>query len=216
MSQEYQHLESDSQNQNIQDSIYRELESIYASRADGDRLSQSDEIDSGFSFEYMCQIADDLSEARTDYLERQNTQNTRKNLFITEIIKKVSLVKPAVLPKSTPVLTENILKRKESEIGASLFGELKTGERREFFNEDRANWFFYQEINSKRNQIQSVTLHYEVRPDGVLLTSSRPETPNKYISGNELDNFTLATQNYYEQVMLEVYNRPVKNNKNVA
>ena len=103
------------------------------------------------------------------------------------------------------IITQATLRREESAIGATIFGELKPGERREFFYDrrisDRDSWFFHQEIGG-----QEVTLHYEVHPHGVLRISSNPNTKNEFIKDKELNDFLSATKIYHQLVMGQMYN----------
>ena len=106
-----------------------------------------------------------------------------------------------------PQLTERDLKARESEIGSKIFGPLKPNERREFFNDNERSWFFHQEITDQTGKIHSVTLHYEVHPNGILRVSSQPHIKNEFINGQELDNFVEATKIYHQRVMNQIYNR---------
>lgn len=106
-----------------------------------------------------------------------------------------------------PKLTRKELKARESEIGSKIFGPLKPNERREFFNDNERSWFFHQEITDQTGKVHSVTLHYEVHPNGILRVSSQPGVKNEFISGQELENFAQATEIYYQRVMTQIYNR---------
>ena len=134
-------------------------------------------------------------------------------VFIKNFIKKI--LKSDQPVKKQP-LTEKQLKVMESEIGARIFGPIAPNERREFFNDNERSWFFHQEIVNKLGLTQSVTLHYEVHPNGILRISSREDTKNEFISGQELDNFMSAIQIYYERVMKQIYNRDVSADKKAA
>lgn len=126
--------------------------------------------------------------------------------FVKDIAKK--LFNSNLLAKRT-FLTEKQLKEKESEIGARIFGPIHPNERREFFNDNKKSWFFHQEITGRNGVKQSVTLHYEVHPNGILRISSHPDTKNEFIKGQELDNFISATEIYYERVMSQLYNKNI-------
>jgi len=135
---------------------------------------------------------------------------TEKKDLIKNFAKK--LLNSDKFTKKQP-LTEKKLKAMESEIGAKIFGPIAPNERREFFNDNQRSWFFHQEIVDKSGFTQSVTLHYEVHPNGILRISSREDTKNEFISGQELDNFMAAIQMYYERVMKQIYNRDVSADK---
>lgn len=135
---------------------------------------------------------------------------TNKKSPIKVIAKKLS--KSGLFSKR-PVLTEKDLKAMESKIGAKIFGPVKPNERREFFNDNEKSWFFHQEITDSNSKIHSVTLHYEVNPQGVLRISSNPNVKNEFISGQELDNFVQAAKMYHELVMTQIYNQAPSSNK---
>jgi len=59
------------------------------------------------------------------------------------------------------------LKRKEAKIGGQLFGPIPKGHRREFFCLDARTWVWHEEW-LQDGQRQSVTTHYNVRPEGIL------------------------------------------------
>jgi len=100
----------------------------------------------------------------------------------------------------------NELLRKESIIGAKIFGlETDSKRRVEFFFEGRDengvdHWFFHQEVvvDASGNRI-SKTLHYEVSHVGILLVGSG------YLRGEERDKFILATEMYHKRVMDQIY-----------
>ena len=99
------------------------------------------------------------------------------------------------LRKKRPLkkLSERELLVLESEIGSELFGEIPKGHRREFF------W-----IDAK-HKLKTHTIKYEVTDRGILKTQPGPRY--SYLEGDELRNFSIATQMYYEQVARQVYKR---------
>lgn len=110
-------------------------------------------------------------------------------------------------PKKRPFreLTERQLIQLESEIGAQIFGPVKPGERREFFNEDAKNWIWYEEWVDANRKRQSLTTRYEIHDSGILKVQDGK--PYVYIKGQELDNLSVAIEMYYERVMREIYKR---------
>lgn len=102
-------------------------------------------------------------------------------------------------------LTERELLRLESQIGAQLFGPIPKGHRREFFCLDEATWIWHEEWQNEKGQPQQATTRYEVHPNGVLKVQEGSRY--QYIAGQELENLTLATRLYYEQVARGVYKR---------
>lgn len=101
-------------------------------------------------------------------------------------------------------LTERDLIRRESEIGARLFGEVPKGHRREFFCLDERTWIWHEEwIDPETKQKHSITTRYEIRDSGILKVQD--SQPYQTVTGEELKNLIMAIQLYYEQVVREVY-----------
>ncbi|MGO3702025.1 MAG: hypothetical protein ACTJG2_02440 [Candidatus Saccharimonadales bacterium] len=116
--------------------------------------------------------------------------------------------KPAKKPtRPLKKLTERELIQLESEVGALLFGEIPVGHRREFFNLDPNTWIWYDEsIEPKaRRQRHSVTVRYEIHDNGILKVQEGARYT--FLEGDELKNFVMATQLYYERVCRQVYQR---------
>lgn len=114
---------------------------------------------------------------------------------------------PTKKPKKRPLkeLTERELIQLESEIGSKLFGPVKPGERREFFNEDAKNWIWYEEWIGPDKKRQTMTTRYEIHDNGILKVQDGK--PYVYIKGQELKNLSMSIQMYYENVMREIYRR---------
>lgn len=101
-------------------------------------------------------------------------------------------------------LTERELIQLESQIGAAVFGEAPAHvKRREFFNLDETTWIWHEEVVGKDGAVQSLTTKYEVQPHGIL--KIQPNYHYSYLEGDELDNFVLAVQEYYERVARQLY-----------
>jgi len=133
-----------------------------------------------------------------------------KSNFIKAVAKKLLSVN---YNPSNSKLTEKQLKSLEAEIGAAIFGPIAPNERRAFFNDNRESWFFHQEKVDSMKNLHSITLHYEVRPEGVLRVSNQMGMKCEMISGEELANFINATEIYYSRVMDKIYkinNQPSK------
>lgn len=109
-------------------------------------------------------------------------------------------------PRPLKKLTERELIQLESDIGARLFGEIPDGHRREFFNLDPATWIWYDEsVETYTRRHKSTTVRYEVHDNGILKVQEGARYC--FIEGQELNNFVMATQLYYERVCREVYQR---------
>lgn len=106
-------------------------------------------------------------------------------------------------PQEPRRLTTRELIQKESEIGGTLFGEVPTGHRREFFNLDPTTWIWHEEWYDQKRQRQSTTTRYEIHDNGIL--KAQEGARYNFIEGEELENFLLATRMYYEKVARDVY-----------
>lgn len=112
------------------------------------------------------------------------------------------------VPKKTrpfKKLTERELIQLESEIGRELFGPVPKGHRREFFNLDKGAWIWYEEYKDADGLIRSSTTRYEVQDQGIL--KAQDGARYDYIEGEELKNFIIAVEMYYERVAREIYHR---------
>jgi hypothetical protein len=94
-----------------------------------------------------------------------------------------------------------------------LFGLRPLNERIEFFNDNRESWFFYQEITDSNSKKHTTTLHYEVRPMGVMRVNTKNGMHCEYIVGQEYDNFVQASEMYHYRVLRDIYNIDLKINK---
>lgn len=109
-------------------------------------------------------------------------------------------------PKKRPLkkLTERELIQLESEIGATIFGQLPKGCRREFFNLDQSTWIWYEEsVDGTTHQRKATTIRYEVHENGILKVQEGARY--NFLEGQELQNFLMAVQLYYEQVCRDIY-----------
>lgn len=107
--------------------------------------------------------------------------------------------------KSQPArlkLTEEDLINAESALGATLFGPIPKGHRREFFRFKHNVWIFHEswlEGDKKRES----TITYEVRENGVY----KLPLGGQYVKleGVELENFKKATREYLKVVKSKLY-----------
>lgn len=213
---EYKIPESDYNSEPV-DSFSGDLKDIYQKIDDNkfnydfQAIDNSDTVKFQSKTELQCEsiskrllfIADNINKTRIEKIEAQSGRhNSNQRNFVKSIAKQ--LFRETVSPLKFSLLNENDLKVKESEIGATVFGPKDSGMRREFFN-DGADWFFHEELGvGSANDHSTRTLHYEVRPEGVLLVNDRD-----YLKGEELDKFVLATEFYYEKVMDKVYGKRI-------
>ncbi len=106
-------------------------------------------------------------------------------------------------------LTERELIELESQIGREVFGPAPQDVvRREFFNLDESTWIWHEEIKQADGSTQEMTTRYEVQPQGILKVQPGPRYT--YLEGAELQNFVLATKEYYERVTRRLYKRDPK------
>lgn len=105
-------------------------------------------------------------------------------------------------------LTERELIRLEAEIGATLFGPLPRGHRREFFCLDATTWIWHEEWVDSSRKLQVATTRYEVQEGGILKVQEGARY--SYVEGQELDNLTMAIRMYYERVAREIYHTEPK------
>lgn len=112
---------------------------------------------------------------------------------------------PKIKKRPFKKLTERELIQLESEIGKTLFGPTPANHRREFFNLDADTWIWHEEYIDENDLVKSTTTRYEVQESKIL--KAQDGAHYTYIEGEELQNFGLAVQMYYEQVMRGVYNR---------
>ncbi len=115
----------------------------------------------------------------------------------------ISLKMPKVRPFKK--LTERELIQLESEVGGALFGPIPEGYHRKFFNLDPKTWIWYEESIDANGTKRSMTTRYEVQQKGIL--KAQDGANYSYLEGDELRNFGVAVQMYYEQVMRGIYER---------
>lgn len=114
-----------------------------------------------------------------------------------DILKRLFREKPARLK-----LTEEDLINAESALGATLFGPIPKGHRREFFRFKHNTWIFHESWleNGQKNES---TITYEVRENGVYKLPLGGEYVK--IKGKELENFCRATAEYLKLIKTKLY-----------
>ena len=117
-----------------------------------------------------------------------------------------------MLKRPLKPLTDRELIKLESEIGRTLFGEIPVGHTREFFCLDAETWVWYEQWLDKYDKEQSHTIRYEVHPNGILKVQDNG-TNYSFLSGQELENLSIATQTYKERVARELYKRDPETGK---
>jgi hypothetical protein len=217
MSQESQAQFGDGQK--AQQLVYDEIDEIYRKQPNNSTFTQfRPEQVINPDTKKLYAIADDITQARMNRLNNQFlTYAEHQRNFVGSVAKLI--FNRAISLKRPEPLTEAMLRARESEVGATIFGETAPNERREFFYErriaDRDSWFFYQAITDSTGP-KDVTMHYEVHPTGVLKLSSHPGTQNAFIKGQEHNNFMTATGEYHDRVMNLVYSDDPKSSEKAA
>lgn len=107
--------------------------------------------------------------------------------------------------KSTPAkqkLTEEDLINAESQLGATLFGPVPNGHRREFFRFQHNVWVYHESWTTNGKNMES-TITYEVRENGVY----KLPLGGQYIKikGAELENFRKAVHEYLKIIKSRLY-----------
>ncbi|MBR3264142.1 hypothetical protein IKF94_02860 [Candidatus Saccharibacteria bacterium] len=99
-------------------------------------------------------------------------------------------------------LTEDDLINAESRLGATLFGPIPAGHRREFFRY-RHNIWVYHESWTEGGKKRESTITYQVRENGVYKCPLGGEYIK--ITGPELTNFKRATIEYLKLIKSNLY-----------
>lgn len=99
-------------------------------------------------------------------------------------------------------LTEADLINAESRLGATLFGVVPAGHRREFFRYRHNVWVYHESWTSDGKRMES-TITYKVQENGVYKCPLGGEYIK--ISGAELANFRKATHEYLKLIKAKLY-----------
>lgn len=149
----------------------------------------------------IYEIGKSIADARAKYVDQ--------NFPINGVSEK-SIIKSAfrkMFNKDQIVFrNESELKQEESRIGSTLFANsIAPGEKVHFFNDNPKSWFFYKEIGTETKDMKSFTIHYEVNDGGILRISNLSGAKGEFIAGQELENFTKATELYQQLVFSSIY-----------
>lgn len=175
-----------------------------------DKLTASEDIEDIQTSAYLHTIAEDIGGARCNHLD-----SVRTNRRATESIIRV-LFNSDLSSKYNRISTEQELKNEEGKICADIFGPVESNETILFFNDNRESWFFYQEKIDSDNKRHSITLHYEVRANGVWRIDTKDGMKCEKISGQELENFVNSVKIYHQRVMSQIYKQHIKQNNKLA
>lgn len=100
-------------------------------------------------------------------------------------------------------LTTSDLMRRESQIGAQLFGEVPLGNNRDFFCLDQNTWVWHEGWKDEAGGQISVATRYEIHPDRIIKVQDGQ--PNKVLDVQEASRLLLAAQWYNHLVAKHLY-----------
>lgn len=98
-------------------------------------------------------------------------------------------------------LYRNLIRR-EAQIGATVFGPVPAGVRREFFCLDEHTWVWHEEWQDQNGQKRVRTTRYDVRPSGVIKSQNGMY---QSLSEEETRNLRDAIRLYRDRVFTEMY-----------
>ena len=103
-------------------------------------------------------------------------------------------------PRISP-LTELI--NAEAELGRTIFGPIPEGHQREFFEHKKNVWIWYESWLNQKGNPESITVRYEVKPEGVY--KIYPGGQYTRLKGDELENFRRAAHMYLDLIKTKLY-----------
>lgn len=163
---------------------------------------QKIELKNSVHSERVSEINNNVLKLRQQYLD-SNFFTTSQGSAIRALAKR--LVNINTIHKLHPLTEEDLIKKESREVGVGIFGELLPNEHREFFMDHEGHWFFYKEITNSSGALQSVTLHYEILPTGILCINSESGIKGEFLEGEHLNNFMIATETYHALVQNNIY-----------
>lgn len=136
-------------------------------------------------------------------LKLKNTVKSSVKKSVKTLKKVATITKlPTFRKKKVYRLSESDLINAESALGATLFGPIPAGHRREFFRYRHNIWVFHESWHEGEKKLES-TITYEVKESGVYKCPLGDEY--KKIKGAELENFRRATHEYLKLVKSKLY-----------
>ena len=160
------------------------------------------------NYEKLISIADNIALARQDKIARSANFTSNLKNGIMGAVSKIIFFPEFFEEQNCPShLTVSELMQMESEVGSEIFQSSCGGDYVRFFNESRNHWFFYREQRKENGLIDSHTIHYEVRDNGVVKTSDKTGPRLQYLDDVELENFFSAVNAYNLKIMNSIYNK---------
>jgi hypothetical protein len=118
----------------------------------------------------------------------------------------IDSIKDAITSMRQTVSTDDARRReflqREAQFGATLFGPIPDGIRRDFFCLDETTWVWHESWTDQNGDLQHVTTRYDIYPTTIVKSQNGRRM---HMSVTELENFTRAVQAYYPLVAREVY-----------
>lgn len=115
-------------------------------------------------------------------------------------LKKAHFKKTSLRARALKTLDDQI--NAESALGRTIFGPIPAGHQREFF-EHKKNLWIWHESWTEFGKLNSVTIRYEVRPNGVFKIINNGYSTK--LEGAELENFRRATKRYLDLIKSNLY-----------
>ena len=128
-----------------------------------------------------------------------------RSLVFADDSDAVSLLKFRKKDRPLKKFTERERIQLESEIGATILARSGVCCAARIFNLDKDTWIWYEEVADGKGGRQELTTRYEVQSKGIL--KIQPNYRYSYLEGDELQNFVLATKEYYERVSRQLYKK---------
>ncbi len=97
--------------------------------------------------------------------------------------------------------------RREAILGGSIFGQVPTGHRREFFCLDEHTWVWHEEWLDHAGARQVRNTRYDVRPNGIV--KIQDGKGYQALSPTEVRHLKAAIQIYYKKIVSSVYHQAV-------
>lgn len=108
--------------------------------------------------------------------------------------------------RNTPEVAADMYRdliRREAKIGATVFGPVPKGTKREFFCLDTHTWVWHEEWTDQFGNHQVRTTNYHVRRDGLLKSSNGGSYQR--VSPAETRRFKQAVEVYGERINQQLY-----------
>ncbi len=92
--------------------------------------------------------------------------------------------------------------RREAQLGATLFGPVPDGIKRDFFCLDETTWVWHESWTDANGELQHITTRYDLYPTTIVKSQNGRRMT---ITVAELENFSRAVRAYYPLIAREVY-----------